>query len=699
MKKPLLIEIGTEEIPASFLAPAVNDFKDKFCRFLTENRITFGAVKTYYTPRRLALVLSDVAERQKEEVLEIQGPPSKFAFDENGKPTQVAIGFANTHKVKVSHLYIKKTPKGEYVFLKRPAETKTLAQLLKENLERLIAEIQFPKTMRWKDGNFRFARPIRWLTIIFGNKPIGISVLGVKSSAYTYGHRNSKIKKIKITGIKTYISKLKRIDVLVDANERKKYIQEKLQSLTRKVSGKVVNDEELLAETTNICEKPLPVLCRFQPEFLKLPAPVLITALKTHTRSFAVQKTNSNELLPYCVAVTNTPTCDRNQVRYWYEQAVESRLKDAKFFFEEDIKIGLEKRVEEEKKVIWIENLGTLFDKSTRLEKLSLVISQKIPNVNTNYLLRAAFLAKADLLTNMVKEKEYTSLQGIMGGIYAQNLGEHNLVSKAISEQYLPKYLGDKLPETTEGSILSIADKLDNIIGAFIANAIPSGSYDPWGLRRQAMAIYLICLNKKFDIDLEPIIELGYNYFNLPENLSLIKSIKDFLKDRLKAVLLDQNIRYDVSNAVLAVCGLTPLDAYERCIALTEFRKQKDFESLVIGQKRVSNILKTIQESDQQLLSQTTINELLLVEPAEKILYQKAKEIESDLIVSVKEHNYKKALEILLSLRPAIDDLFDNVLVMVEDEAIRINRLQLVQKVRSLFLEVADLSEIVIAKP
>ncbi len=698
MKQALLIEIGTEEIPASFLAPAVNNFKEQFCNFLTENRISFGTVKTYYTPRRLVLVLSDVSDRQKEEILEIQGPPAKHAFDEHGKPTKVAFGFAQSHKTKVSKLYTKITSKGEYVFLQKIAETKTLAQLLKQNLSRLISEIPFPKMMRWQTDNFKFARPLRWLTLIYGRKPIGVSIANIKSSAYTYGHRNAKRKRIKITDIKLYLAKLKQLDVIVDPEERKKNIYTQIQLLTKKINGKIVRDEELLDEITNVCEKPLPVLCKFRSEFLNLPVPVLTTALKTHTRCFAVQSLTSNELLPYFVAVTNTPTCDKNQVRYWYEQAVESRLEDAKFFFEEDLKIGLEKRMEEEKKVIWIENLGTLFDKSTRLEKLSLVIAQNIPGVNINHLLRSAFLAKADLLTNMVREKEYTSLQGIMGGIYAQTLGEHNLVSKAIAEHYQPRFLGDTLPETPEGSILSIADKLDNIIGAFIANIVPSGSYDPWGLRRQAMAIYLICLNQKFDIDLEPIIELGYSYFGLPENLSLIKSIKDFFQDRLQAVLLDQNIRYDICNAVLAVCKLKPQDAYERCLALTEFREQKDFESLVIGQKRVNNILKNIKEAEQKDWLQTGLNESLLTEPAERMLYQKIQEIRPDLSSSIKEHNYKRALETLLSLRPVIDSLFDNVLIMSEDENLRINRLQLVEKVRELFLEVADLSEIVISK-
>lgn len=715
--KDLLLEIGTEEIPASFLAPATETLKEQFCKFLEENRISFSKIKSYYTPRRLALLFYNVSEKQKEEILEVQGPPKKHAFDEQGRPTKVAIGFANSHKLKVKDLYTKQTPKGEYVFLKKKAEVKTIAQLLKDNLSELITNLQFPKTMRWGDSlhlpQFKFARPIRWITLVYGTKSVSVTVAGLKSSQYSQGHRNNRITKVKITNIKHYEKILKKYDVIVDAEARKQYIKKQLTVLTKKVKGKAIEDEELLQETTNICEIPHPILCEFRPEFLNLPAPVLITALKTHTRSFAVQKKHKiatlsarndtySELLPYFIAIANTPKCDVRQVRYWYEQAVESRLEDAKFFYNEDIKVGLENRVEQEKKVVWIENLGTLFDKTSRLEKLVVVIAQRIPHVNNGPLLKAAFLSKADLLTNMVREKEYTSLQGTMGGIYAKAAGESDLTSEIITEHYLPRSSDDKLPTTVEGAILSMADKIDNIVGAFIVNAVPSGSFDPFGLRRQAMAIGSICLNKRFFLNLEEIIELSFEYFAVEENQNLLKTIKGFFRERLNALLLDRNIRYDVANAVLTTSlidpsrierpdsgGINPVDSYKRACALTEFRNLAEFEPLVIGQKRVNNILRGISES-------FVVREELLKETAEQTLHNQAKSIEISLNEAVTRGEYKKALNLLLSLRPAIDGFFDNVLVMTEDVELKSNRLALLQYVKSLFNKVADLSEIVI---
>ncbi len=687
--KDLLLEIGTEEIPPSFLAPASNLLEEKFCQFLTDKRIAFGAVKSFYTPRRLTILISNVSEKQKEERLEIQGPPRKFAFDEQGRPTKVAIGFANSHKLKASDIYFKQTQKGEYVFIKKKAEIKTIEQLLQDNLSGLITGLQFPKTMRWEADKVRFARPIRWITLIYGTKPVLANVAGLKSSGFTQGHRNNTRKKISITNVKKYKETLKKYDVLVDAEDRKTYIKKQLHILSQKVKGKTVEDEELIEEATNICEMPNPILCEFRPEFLNLPAPVLITALKTHTRSFAVRETKTSKLSPYFIAITNTPKCDVKQVRYWYEQAVESRLDDAKFFYDEDVKFGLVNRVEEEKKVVWIEGLGSLFDKTARLEKLVVVLSQRIANVNNSLLLKSAYLSKADLLTNMVREKEYTSLQGIMGGIYAQAAGEHELVAKIIAEHYLPKSADDKLPETPEGSILSIADKVDNIVGAFIVNAVPSGSNDPFGLRRQAMAIGAICLKKQFYFNLSEIIDLSFEYFGVAQNDKLLQTIKLFFIERMNALLLDKKITYDTTNAVLAISDINTLDAYERAVVLSEFRKQPEFEPLVVGQKRVNNILKGISES-------FFVREDLLIEPNEQILFNQAKALEASLNYEVSKRNYKKGLELLLTLRPAIDGFFDKVLVMTEDENYKNNRIGLLQYVKSLFMKIADLSEIVI---
>jgi glycyl-tRNA synthetase beta chain len=690
MMKDLLLEIGTEEIPASFLAPAAESLKMIFVKFFIENRVGFGEIKSFYTPRRLALIIKGVSQKQKEEILEVQGPPKKYAFDEQGNPSKVAEGFAKTNQVKVKDFYFKQTAKGEYVYVKKQAQQLSLEQLLKGNFTELLFSLQFPKSMRWQENSrLRFARPIRWITLLYADKPITIEVDGLKSSNFTFTHRNANRQKVKIVKVRQYDKILKKYSVIVKPAERKEYIRKHVNTLAREVRGQVVQDDELLDETTNICEMPTPILCEFNSEYLDLPPVVLITALKTHTRSFAINSIASENLLPNFIAISNTPTSSIRQVAYWYEEAVEARLEDAKFYFDEDLKFGLEKRVEEEKKVVWIENLGTLFDKTSRLEKISYVIAQRLPSINNHTLLRAAYLCKADLLTNMVREKEYTSLQGIMGGIYANRSGEQELTGQIISEHYLPKSANDKLPQSNEAAILSIADKLDNIIGAFVINEIPSGSLDRFGLRRQANAVFTVCLDKKLYFDLAPVIEIHFTYFNKPEETNLLKRIKEFFIERLEAVLLDRGIKYDIANAVLASGKINGLDIFNRAQTLTEFRSADQFEALVIGQKRVNNILKGI--NDLYVITQEVFKE-----HAEHELYIKSKGIESELNGLVANHNYKDALNLLLSLRPFIDTFFDKVLVMTENENLRNNRLGLLQYIKILFLKVADLSEIVI---
>lgn len=688
--KDLLLEIGTEEIPASFLSPSVESLKNIFIKFLSENRISFKETKCYYTPRRLALIVSSVAPKQREEMLEIQGPPKKFAFDDQGKATKVAEGFASTNGLSLKDLYVKVTPRGEYVFAKKKTEQKILEQLLKEHLQALIFSVQFPKSMRWSNEvKLRFARPIRWITIIYGDKPITADINSLQSSNFSYMHRNAKKTKVKISNTKSYVKILKQYDVMVKPDERKEYIRRQLNKLAREVRGRVVEDLELLDETTNICEMPKPILCDFKSEYLNLPTIVLITALKTHTRSFAIKSIASESLLPNFIAISNTPSESEQQVAYWYEEAVEARLEDAKFYFEEDLKFGLDRRVEEEKKVVWIENLGTLFDKTSRLEKIALVISQRLPHVNTNALLRAANMCKADLLSNMVREKEYTSLQGIMGGIYTRAIGETDLTSQIIAEHYLPKFADDKMPTTIEGSILSIADKLDNIIGAFVINEIPSGSMDRFGLRRQANAIFSICLDKQILIDLSPVIDIMTSYFNKTEEINLLAKIKDFFMERLNTVLLERGFKYDIVNAVVALQKLDVFDLAKRACALTEFRRVEQFEPLVISQKRVNNILKEVQDI-------SIVNQELFKDSAEINLFEKSKELESRITNLVMNYDYQSALELLLSLRPMIDNFFDKVLVMTADNNIRTNRIGLLQYLKTIFLKVADLSEIVI---
>ena len=685
----LLIEIGTEEIPASFLAPAAQIFREKLGGFLTKNRITFGKTKTFYTPRRLAVFMQNTAERQRKEIIEVAGPPWKAAFAPNGNPTKSAVGFAQSQGKTYKDLYPKKTERGEYAYLKKETTQEKTQTILANGLSEIIRAIPFPKTMRWAENKIRFSRPIRWLCAIYGTTPIVFNLDGIVSSFQTFGHRNFLKKAIKLKIITDYEKVLLRNGVFVDPVKRRGEIEKRTAQLAKKVHGLMVKDEELLAEVVNIVEFPFPILCGFKPEFLKLPSVVLRTALKAHQRCFSIQDKKGN-VLPFFITVTNNPKCKQKEVKTWYEKAIESRLKDAQFFLQEDLKRGISSLVEAEKKVTWIEGLGSLYEKTQRLIALAKFISQNVPKVETTMLLRAAELAKADLLTNMIREKEFTSLQGTMGGVYAEISGELPLVAKAIREHYSPKSVSDSLPESIEGSILSIADKMDNIVASFIAGAIPSGSEDPFGLRRQASAILAIIIDKTFAIDLASL--LSYNlslYQRTADDSALSIKLNQFFQERLGSLFLDRKIRYDVTNAVLEVAWANPVDAEQRARALAQFRTGVDFEDLVIGQKRVANILK-----EQSIPEQ--VQEQLLIEKEEKVLYDKARELEPPLTSAIGQRDYSRALFLLLSLRQNIDDLFDQVLIMSEDQNLRKNRLALLAYLKSLFLKVADLSKIVL---
>lgn len=684
-----LLEIGTEELPASFLEPATQFLKEKLEDFLTKNRIKFGKTRIFYTPRRIAVIVQNAAEQQRKETVEVAGPPWKVVFDPQGKPTKSAIGFAQSHGKTFHDLYPKKTERGEYAFLKKETSQEKTRTILANGLSEIIRSIPFPKTMRWTENKTRFGRPIRWLGVVFGTTPIIFKLDGIVASAQIFGHRNYAKKAIKIKKISDYEKVLLRNGVLVDPVKRQREIEKRLTQLARKINGSIVKDEELLAEVVNIVEFPFPILGEFKPEFLKLPSVVLRTALKAHQRCFSIQDQKGN-LLPFFITVTNNPKCNQKEVKTWYEKAIESRLKDAAFFLQEDLKIGITSLVEAEKKVTWIEGLGSLYEKTQRLMALAKFISPLVPKSETMIVLRAAELAKADLLTNMVREKEFTSLQGTMGGIYAEIAGEPISVGKAIKEHYAPKNVADSLPVSIEGSILSIADKMDNIVASFMVGAIPSGSEDPFALRRQATAILTIIMEKKFTIDLAVLLLYSLSLFQrTADDSGLLVKLNQFFQERLGSLFLDRKIRYDVTNAVLEVAWMNPVDAEQRAKALGQFGTGADFEDLVIGQKRVANILK-----EQKVTGQ--IQEQLLIEPAEKVLYDKAKELEPSLNSIIEQGDYAKALSLLLSLRQNIDELFDKVLIMSEDQNLRMNRFALLTYLKSLFLKVADLSKIVL---
>jgi glycyl-tRNA synthetase beta chain len=693
--KQLLLEIGAEEIPASFLKPAALDLERRVRAALSESDIRAGTAELFSTPRRLALRLSDVADGRPAQVVELQGPPRKAAFDAEGKPTKTAVGFSAAHGKAPADLYFKQTPRGEYVFLKKQTDPLPTTKVLQERLPGIITALPFPKNMRWDASGLRFARPIRWLVCLFGPDAVEFALGELRSGADSFGHRNSKPPSFRIPGPAEYEAALKAHGVIASHDARRKTITEELNRLAGTVNGRPVDDGELLDETTDITESPELLLCSFNPDYLGLPAEVLITALKKHQRCFAVRgdcpRTGTvpaveSPLLPRFVAVTNTPGCDRAAVTGWYEKAAESRLRDARFFVEADLKHGLDTLVEEEKQVTWIEGMGTYFDKTQRLRKLCGYLAAQTVDAST--LDRAALLCKADLLTNMVREKEFTSLQGRIGGIYARAMGEPPAVADAIAEHYLPRFIGDKLPATLCGALLSVADKTDTIVATFLTGEIPTGSEDPFALRRQATGLLTIVLKQNLPVDIGELVAAALRLFPAAKD-EYASQIPGLLRERLSALLAEQGIRYDIAAAVMETSWQQPAQALVRANALAAFRDEPEFVKLVVGQKRVANILK----------GQTAAGlpaEPLLTEPTEKQLWEEARKVEPDLDRSLAAHDYQRAFKLLLGLRPTIDKFFEDVLVMAKDENVRANRLRLLAYVRSLFSRVADLSKIVI---
>jgi glycyl-tRNA synthetase beta chain len=695
-----LLEIGAEEIPASFLKPAALALAGELDRWFQENRIAAGRPESFYTPRRLAVRFRKVADAQESKTVVLQGPPRKAAFDADGNPTKTGLGFARSHGKEVSDLTVKATPKGDYVFLTKTIPALATTGLLTAALPEIIARLPFPKNMRWGSMGFRFARPIRWLLALFGTEVHGrdaratsrvlkFQIEDVVADDFTFGLRLALPARVRVSTPGEYESVLAGLGVTVDPSRRREAILTAGRELLSGTEGELVSDEELLDETVNVVESPRPILCRFASEYLALPPIVVVTALKKHQRCFAIQD-RSGKLLPLFIAVTNTPNCDTTAVKSWYERAAESRLRDAQFFIEEDRKIGLEALSQLEHEVTWIEGLGSLQDKTRRLQELGRELAGMAPEADVGVLVRAAYLAKADLLSNMVREKEYTSLQGVVGGIYASLQGEPEAVARAISEHYAPRSLDDPLPVTAEGRLLSIADKLDNIGAAFALGSLPTGSEDPFALRRQATGILRIVLEADWPLDLRALLARSLELLGCQDQ-ERFTQLSDFFRERLRLLLGDRGVHYDVANAVLEVSWANPTDARRRAEALAEFRLKPEFERLAIGQKRVSNILKG-------LLPGATVDEQLLKEPSEQALYQAARRLDSDLTQALAARDYHRAMELSLSLRAPIDQFFDDVMVMCEEPMLARNRQALVSYVRSLFLRVADLSLMVVAR-
>ena len=690
-----LLEIGTEEIPALYLRPAAEQMKKELLEFLDDSRIDHGDASVFYTPRRLAVLCENVAPKQKDTVVLVSGPRASSAYDRDGKPTNAAVGFARAHGVDVSDLKTKKTAKGEVIVTEEKKKGKTTSSILSEYVPELLTNLYFPRTMAWEATGFRFARPIRWIVALLGKKVVKFNVADVKSGDKTYGHRFLSPKFKRIEDPENYEKTLKAMHVIADPKKRKKLIHSMVKKAATAKKGTPINDPGLLEEVSGLVEEPGAVVGSYDKKYLALPKDVVVTAMREHQKYFSIVD-KSGRLQPHFIAIGNGKTTKTNHITKAHQAALASKLEDASFHWQEDTKHKLEEMAKGLKRVVWQENLGSLYDKCQRLVELAKHISLRVDDADPKIAERAALLCKADLVSNMVRDgKEFAKLQGVMGREYALVSGEDKRVAAAIHEHYLPRYPGDSLPGTHEGAIVSIADRLDSIIGSFINDKIPTGSEDPYGLRRLANGMISIIVEKKHRLSLTSLIATDISLYEeqkkdcITDRNALGCSLFSFFTSRMEAFLEEKGIRYDITEAVMSV-GLDDLhDVAERALALSQFKQSEEFKTLVIGQKRVANILKGV-EID------TRLDESALAEPEEKRLYTLTKGIENKLRESIRKHAYQESLRILLSLKDPIDQFFDAVLVMAEDDKLRANRLALVKYVSEKFNTLADFSKIVI---
>jgi len=701
MSKEFLLEIGTEEIPALFLPKALEDMKEMISKEFSGSRIGHGEITAMTTPRRLLLHVRDVAERQEDQVTEKVGPATRVSFDEKGNPTKAASGFARGQGIDIAELETVTTEKGEYICARKKIAGEETEKLLSELLPPFISSIPFQKSMRWMNLDIRFARPIHWIIALFGGEVIPFTVENISSGNVSRGHRFMAPLSFEVKNFDDYLQKTREHFIIVDPREREKIITEEAEKAAGDVSGHILKSDELLQEVTFLVEYPSVVCGSFDKEYLKLPKEVLITTMMKHQKYFPVTD-DKGDLLPHFIAINNTLARDPSVVRRGNEKVIRARLADAKFFFEEDQKIPLDDRVEDLKNVVFHSLLGTSYEKVTRFRELALYITEKInpANKDTVYttgkinpalkedVYRTATLCKADLDTQMVGE--FAGLQGTMGREYALIAGENPTVAGAIYEHYLPVAAGGNLPETDEGAIVSIADKMDTIAGCFGVNLIPTGTADPYALRRQALGIINIILSKKYALLLGELVDKSLSTLTdklkrTPEEAK--SDVLEFFKGRFENQLISQGHSYDTVDAILTFGVSDLVRSIKKIEALEDFKDHPDFEPLVIAFKRVINILKGFKEG--------SVNPSFFDYDEERNLYNVFTEINKKVVSLIEEDKYKEALIEIARFRKPVDIFFDTVLVMAEDENIRFNRLSLLKEISTLFYRIADFSRIV----
>lgn len=683
-------------MPARILPSTLEQMEELTARLLHEERLSYHGLTAFATPRRLALYITELAEVQQELVREIKGPPAKAAFDAEGKPTRAALGFAENQGVKVDELEVRQLPAGAYVFaVKREAGRPTLSAL-PAILKRVVEELAFPRPMRWGDLEIRFIRPIRWLLALFGAEVVPLELAGLKADRFTYGHRFLAPGPHRVDLPQDYFRVLEQNYVIADHRRRRQMVWEKVVNLAREEGGIIQEDPELLEEITFLVEYPAAVCGRIEEKYLQLPREVVTTPMREHQRYFPVWDPQGERLLPLFIAVHNGTEDHLDNIRRGYEKVLKARLADATFFYQEDRKAPLASKVPKLEHILFQENLGTMLAKVIRLKKLSLYFARTLdlPEKLWPLVERTAELAKADLVTSMVYE--FPELQGIMGSHYAALDGEQEEVCRGIRQHYWPRFGGDRLPDSLSGMAVGLADRMDTLVGCFASGLIPTGSQDPFGLRRHAQGVVAMAVELNLKFSLEEAITTAYqiyedSHIRLPRTLTQVKEdLLGFFRARLEHLLGEKGIRYDVAEAVLAVGWDDLADAYQRARDLEAFRRQGEFAALHTAFTRAFNLARQAKEGGAVFVEPGQLKE-----EAEQELYRALTTVKEATRPCLSRGDYLGALNQMVALREPIDTFFDRVLVMAPEPEVRRNRLALLQEITDLVLKVADFSRLI----
>jgi len=682
-----LLEIGVEEIPSDYIQTTKNQLKEKFQKLVDENKLTVDEIRVESTPRRFAVFLENINASNSDSLISVKGPSAAIAYDENGNPNKPLLGFLKGQGAEVSDVVIKDYNGSDYVYIEKKEESKSVAQVLKENVYDLVKSINFKRSMRWGGKSIRWARPIRYFVSILDDKILEFDAEGITVSNVTRGHRTLGEDKIVIDSIDNYEKLLRDNYVILSYKDRRDTIIRGLNKINMEKGGEYMHDEDLLDEVINIVEYPTVLAGDIDTKYLELPKEVIITPMKDHQRYFPVLDENEN-LLPYFLLVRNGDNNHGENVVLGNKKVLVARLEDAKFFYEIDTAKDLEEYVEELRNLTFFEGLGSMYQKTQRLVDLSAKYQQEL-NLGEDIkedLKRAAYLSKADLVTKMVIE--FTELQGTMGKIYALNSKENERVANAIEEQYMPTSAGGDLPKTITGIVLSIADKIDSIVGLYAIGKYVTGSQDPFGLRRQALGLINIILENNIDVDLKDLIndslivyteenELPFDY-----DQTMAKTI-EFIKDRLKNMLIDDEFRYDIVNSVINSEQANILRIYQRVKATSEFVEEN--EDALSYFNRINNLAKenNLTEIDSNLLE----NEL------ENKFYEQITSIENRAFQS--SEDYKQELKNVADTAIVGNDYLDNTMINVEDEAVKNNRLAMLNNLSQRIKKVFDINQIV----